>query len=498
MNRSRIIKSLLLILLYLSFSNLSSSQTTLKKLSLQDVILIARTQSPNYFLANHRFKSSYWQYRTYKAQTLPALSLDATIPDLNRSISTVRYENGTDKFVETNSANSSLNLALAQNIGLTGGKIFLSSDLRRLDALSDTNNSYSYMTSPISIGYVQPLFAFNPYKWDRKIEPLRYTEAKNQYIEDLENISLNAVNYFFDLALAQLNLDIARMNYQNNDTLYKIAQGRYNIGKIAQNELLQMELAWLNSDAELNNSQLELEMKKFKLRSFLGFNDNTDFELIIPQGIPDLVIDVNTATEYAKKNSSELISLQRQLIEAQRDVNKARAENLFNANLYVSYGLTQSATELKNAYINPQDQQRLTLGVQVPIVDWGLGKGKYKMAKSNQEIVKINVSQAEIDFLQDLYLKVKQFNLQQKQLYIAAKSDTVAQLRYDVAKQRFYIGKIFVSDLNIALTDKDIAKRGYLDQLKNYWQFYYNIRKLTLFDFQKAVPLAVDYNELLK
>jgi hypothetical protein len=93
---------------------------------------------------------------------------------------------------------------------------------------------------------------------------------------------------------------------------------------------------------------------------------------------------------------------------------------------------------------------------------------------------------------------VKQFNLQQKQLYIAAKADTVAQLRYDVAKQRFYIGKIFVSDLNIALTDKDIAKRGYLAQLKNYWQYYYNIRRLTLFDFEKSLPLTVDYGELLK
>jgi outer membrane protein TolC len=497
MNKIFPIKSKLLICLIL-FSQLLFAQTTVKKLSLKEVIGIARTQSPDYFLANHRFKSSYWQFRTYRAQTLPSLSLDATIPDINRSISQITLPSGQDKFVERSVASSSLNMALSQNIGLTGGRIFLSSDLRRIDALSDTNSPYSYMSSPISIGYVQPLFAYNQFKWDKKIEPLRYSEAKNQYVEDLENISLNAVNYFFDLALAQLNLQIAEMNYQNNDTLYKIAQGRYNIGKIAQNELLQMELAWLNSDAELNNSRLELEMKKFKLRSFLGFNDNTDFELIIPQGIPDMVIDVNMATDYAKKNSSELISLQRRLIEAQRDVNKARAENLFNANLYVSYGLTQSSSELKNAYINPEDQQRITLGVQVPIVDWGLGRGKYKMAKSNQDIVKINVSQAETDFLQDLYLKVKQFNLQQKQLYIAAKADTVAQLRYDVAKQRFYIGKIYVSDLNIALTDKDIAKRGYLAQLKNYWQYYYNIRRLTLYDFEKSQPLTVDYNELIK
>ena len=488
----------LVLMICIASGNSIQAQTNVKKLSLQEVILIARTQSPDYFLANNHFISSYWQYRTYKAQTLPSLSLDATIPDLNRSISQITLPNGQDKFVERSFAYSSINMALSQNIGFTGGKIFLTSNLQRIDALSDTSNPYSYMTSPISIGYMQPLFAFNPFKWDKKIEPLRYTEAKNQYVESLENISLNAVNYFFDLALAQLNLQIAEMNNMNNDTLYKIAQGRYNIGKIAQNELLQMELAWLNSDAELNNARLELEMKKFKLRSFLGFNDNTDFELLIPQGVPELKIDVNQATEYAKKNSSEFISLQRMLIEAQRDVNKARVENRYNANLFISYGLTQSALELRNAYINPRDQQRVTIGVQVPIIDWGLGKGKYKMAKSNQDVIKINVSQSEIDFLQDLYLKVKQFNLQQKQLYIAAKADTVAQLRYDVAKQRFYIGKIFVSDLNIALTDKDIAKRGYLAQLKNYWQYYYNIRKLTLFDFEKSLPLTVNYEELLK
>lgn len=498
MNRTIAIKGFVLVMICLALCNVAMAQSNLKKLSLRDVILIAGTQSPDYFLANNRFKSSYWQFRTYKAQTLPSLSLDATIPDMNRSISQLTLPDGQDKFVERSIAYSSLNMALSQNIGLTGGRVFLSSDLRRIDALSDTSNPYSYMSSPISIGYVQPLFGFNPYKWSKKIEPLRYIEAKNLYIQDLENISINAVNYFFDLALAQLNLQIAEMNYMNNDTLFKIAQGRYNIGKIAQNELLQMELAWLNSDAERNNSRLELEMKKFKLRSFLGFNENTDFELIIPQKIPELKIDVNNATEYAKKNNSELLSLQRKLIEAQRDVNKAQAENRFNANLFVSYGLTQSSSEIKDVYSNPQDQQRVTLGVQVPIIDWGLGRGKYKMAKSNQDMLKITVSQAEIDFLQDLYLKVKQFNLQQKQLYIAAKADTVAQLRYDVAKQRFYIGKIFVSDLNIALTDKDIAKRSYLAQLKNYWQYYYNIRKLTLFDFEKNVPLMVDYEGLLK
>jgi outer membrane protein TolC len=487
-----------LFVICISTVTLSSAQNSVRKLGLQDVISLARSQSPDYSLAKHRFKSSYWEYRTYKAQTLPSLSTDILIPDFQKSINKVTQPDGEVKFINQSYSNSSINLALAQNVGFTGGKVFLSSNLQALNTIYDSSNTYSYLTSPLSIGYSQPLFAYNPFKWDKKIEPLRYTEAKNQYIESLERISLDAVNYFFDLALAQLNLQIAEMNYKNNDTLYKIAQGRYNLGKIAQNELLQMELAWLNSDVELNNAKLDLEMNKIKLRSFLGFNESTDFELILPQGVPELKIDADQATAYAKQNSAELLSLQRMLIEAQRDVNKARVENRYNANLFVSYGLTQSAADLSGAYQDPQNQQRLTVGLQVPIVDWGLAKGKYKMAKSNQDMVKINVSQSEIDFLQNLYLKVKQFNIQQKQLIIAAKADTVAQLRFDVAKQRFYIGKIFITDLNIALSEKDLAKRAYLSQLKYYWQYYYDIRRLTLYDFERNAPLSVNYDELIK
>jgi outer membrane protein TolC len=360
------------------------------------------------------------------------------------------------------------------------------------------NDNKSYLTTPVSIGFRQPIKEHNSYRWERKIEPLKYEAARKDYIETLEHVNQTGVNYFFDLALAQVNLRIAELNYSNTDTLYKIAQGRYNIGTIAENELLEMELAFLNAGTALNEARIQLEMNKFKLRSFLGYNETVDLELVIPSEIPELNVDVNLALTEARANSPTVIDLRRQLLEADQSVAKARAEKGLTASLFASYGLTQQASVLSEAYQNPQDQQRLRVGLEMPIVDWGLGKGNYHMAQSNQEVVKTNVQQAEIDFDQEVMLQVMQFNLQDDQLRIAAKADTIASLRYDVTKQRFYIGRIDVLELNIAQREKDDATRSYLSALRNYWSYFYNIRRLTLYNFQTMSPLHEDFDALLQ
>ena len=120
------------------------------------------------------------------------------------------------------------------------------------------------------------------------------------------------------------------------------------------------------------------------------------------------------------------------------------------------------------------------------------------MAQSNLELVKVQVQQNEIDFEQNIFLQVMQFNLQNDQVMIAAKADTIGQKRYDVTKQRFLIGKIDVLNLNDALREKDSAKRGYIDALRNNWNYYYTLRQLTLFDFLKNQAIQEDLDNLIQ
>jgi hypothetical protein len=221
---------LVLLLILSNLTNAEAQVTRNLTLSLDEVVDLARDQSPQAILAQHRFRASYWQHRSYRAEFLPSLNLRGTLPNFRRDIEPYTLPDGTQRFIERNVINSLARLSLNQNVGFTGGQIFMSSELERIDNLDQ--EQHFYRTIPVTIGFNQSLSGYNAFRWQRQIEPLRFEEAKRAYVSSIENVALRAVNLFFDLALAQVNLEIAQLNYSNTDTLYRIAQGRYNIGTI--------------------------------------------------------------------------------------------------------------------------------------------------------------------------------------------------------------------------------------------------------------------------
>ena len=336
------------------------------------------------------------------------------------------------------------------------------------------------------------MLAYNPYRWDNKIEPLKYKEAKQKFLEEREQVSISAITFFFDQLQSTISMKIAETNQANYDTLYKIAKGRYNLGKIAENELLQLELSFLQARAQVDNAKLELEMNTFKLKSFLRISEKTDLTLFPPAGFLSTKADLPKALIEARANRADTYSYDRKMKEAESQVMQAKLQNRFNANLFVQYGLTATAADYSDVYKDPQEGQLLSFGIQIPILDWGQAKGKIRMAESNRELVQTTVEQQEIDFEQEVFLKVMQFNMQQNQVNIAAKADTVAQKRFYVTKQRYLIGKIDITDLNIAQTESDNARLSYISALRTLWRSYYELRRLTLYDF--AIDKPIDFN----
>ncbi|MDP4289592.1 MAG: TolC family protein [Bacteroidota bacterium] len=482
-----------LFIFFISGATFAQRQTM--RLTLDQVIDIAQKQSPDALQAKNRYLGSYWQYRSFKAGFMPGVSLSATLPRYSKSIQPVTQENGTVKFIPLQQTTSSLGLSATQNLSFTGGQLFMTSDLQRLD-IKQVNSSTNYATNPVTFGIRQPLFKFNDFKWQRNIQPLYYQEAERRLVEDREQIALTAVSMFFDLLSTQISMKIQLTNLANNDTLYKIAKGRFNIGTLAENDLLQLELQLLSAQSQVENVKLDLENKIFSLKSYLRLQDDVAIELIPPTTTSSMKIESDKAIEQSEENRSGYLDFKRRLLEAQENVLKARANSGFSANLVALYGTTQSAPELANAYQNPRDLQQLTVSLQIPILDWGQAKGRVKVAESNQAMEKSSVEQGIIDFKQEVYLKVMQFNNQRSQVQIAAKTDTVAEKRYEVTKQRYMIGKIAITDLNIAQSEKDNARRGYFDALRTYWRNYFEIRKLTLFDFTKNEKIIVDPLEM--
>lgn len=465
------------------------------ELTLQQTIRHAQEQSPDAQSARHSFRSSYWNYRYYRANYLPNLTLTSN-PYLDRAINKVTLGDGSVKFVEQNLLASDLTLSLTQNVPWTGGTFFVETSAQRIDLFSD--NSHSYQTSPVNIGYRQSLFGHNSLKWDRRIEPVRYREARKRYVETLELVAVAATQKFFALATAQSNYEIACTNYANADTLYIYARGRYDIGTISENEMLQLEINKLTEETNRMNARIEVDNAMQALRSYLGIQQDVELKVRIEDFVPDLQIDLNEALMLAAQNSPDIENMQRRRLESESAVSQARANAGLKADIYLRFGLTQTADRWKNAWRNPMDQQYVSLSVSLPILDWGRGKGQVRVAKSNRDLVQTQVEQDKTDFDLNIRKLVKQFNLQAQRVHIAARTDTTAQRRADVARRLYLLGQSTILDLNASITEKDSARRNYVTALYDYWSLYYTLRSLTLYDFGQGRPLEEDLERLIK
>lgn len=470
----------------LAFDIVAQQQTA--TLTLTEAVNLARSQSTASVVSQTQKENSYWTYRTYRSNYVPQLVLGGTFPSYQHSVVQVTQEDGSLKNREVNKMTSSLNLGLSQKIAPTNTTIFLQSDINRNDNF--LSNYYDYGGGPIQLGVSQPLFTFNQLKWDKKIEPLRYEESKRKYVEDMEAISQRVTSLYFNVLIAQVSLEIAKKNVQSNDTIYRIAEGRYGMGTLQENELLQLELNMMNSRQAVAQAELDLETSQLALRSYLGLSES-ELQLVVPSDIPKFKVDENIALQQAKNSRQDAITFTRRRLEAKERVAQAVGDAGLNLSLQGTVGLSSrdQIFDIPGVYKSPLGQQTVSLGLSIPILDWGRQKSRKKTAEAYQKLVDYQVQQDEQAFDQEVFTQVKQFDMLRNQIEITQKADEISQKRYTIAKNRYLIGKISITDLSLALTDQDNAKKNYLNSLRNFWDAYYNLRRLTLYDFSTNTVL---------
>ena len=481
--------SFVLAILLCAGAGVSGAQVDTVYLTLQQCIRNARTSGPSGAMARSAYESKESGYHSFAAANFPQLSLSGEVPGYSRSIIPIILPDGTTVFTPQSQASSSVSLSLTQRIPWTGGELSLSSGLNRID-LMESRSQY-YRSNPLTMMLRQPLFQINTMRWDQEDRELRYRMASREFAEEMEECALDVTNKFFDLYLALMNSANASLNLAINDTLYKISTGRYNVGKIAENDLLQSELAYLNAQTQLENANVGLHRSEENLRVAIGVSAGTSIMLLPPSRIPGTVIDPSLALAQARENRSDAIGFGLQRLTAERRVMQAKSDNSFNATMTASLGYNQRAPVLPDAYNNLLNQQQFSLGFSIPIFRWGAGSSAVDAALADQKRTETSVDQQLHDFEQEVLYQAARLNLLGKQVAVSAKSDTIAQRRFDVAKERYLIGKIDIPNLFLAQSEKDNARRASIQTLWDYWSTFFRVRRLTLYDFEAGEPLTI-------
>jgi outer membrane protein len=453
------------------------------RLTLREVVAMAKNKSIASKQAATTRETKYWEYRTYKSNYQPQLSLDGILPGYNKTYLQVVQPDGTIQFQSVHNDNSSLNLSFSQSIAATGGVIFGTTQLQRFDDFDRKNKLYN--TVPFGIGYNQPLFKFNNLKWEQRIQPLLFNESKQAYIESMESIAYSASGYFFDLLLAQVNLQISETNLGNTKNILRIANDKFELGKISKNEILQLQLEQLKAQKAVGIAKRDMEIATLNLRAYTGLADTQKIALVLPEAVVNMQVSSGKVLTEAYENRSDAIAFVRRIAEAKRDVAKAKGDNGLNASLTAQLGFSQSASTIPKSYQSPQDQQQLQLIFSIPILDWGRSKSRTKTAEANLQFASYAVEQDKQVFTQEIVTQVTLFDMMKDQLVLTANADSIASEKYQIAKDRYVLGNLSITDLSIAFQEKDQAKRDYIAALRDFWGAYYQLRYLSLYDFER-------------
>ena len=471
------------------------AQTDTLRLSLDDCIAMARRQSIDAAVALGELRSAYWQWRSYRADLLPEVSLSGTAPSWNKRYSSYQQADGSLSFVRNDYLGLDGAVNITQKLWPTGGTLSVESSLDYLHQSGSGGSQNQFMSLPVAITLQQPLFSVNHLKWNRRIEPLRYREAQARFLTETEQVAMQAINLYFGLLLAGEQVNIARQNLQTAEKLYEVAQAKRRMGTISENDVLQLRLDVLTARSALTNSESNRQARQFALRSFLDVE--ADIEPVVPEDVPQVRLDYDNVLNHALQNNALATTMRRRQMEADYAVATARA-NRQSINLYAQLGYTGSADNLNAAYRNLLSNEVVSVGITVPLLDWGKRKGQRRMAESNREIVQGQLRQQSQDFRQDIFVLTEQFNNQAEQLRIACEADTIARRRYHTNVETFKIGSISTLELSDAQKAKDQARQNRIQQLFNYWYYYYQLRSIALWDFERGCDISEDFENIIK
>ncbi len=463
--------------------------------TLSQIIELAKDSSLTAFRYKNMYMTSVWTYKTFRANRLPSLTLDITPVAYNRQlISRYDSENDIDVYRQQKSYSAGAGLTLSQNFDPLGGTFFVSTNLDYLRYFGA--NTYSqFSTVPFMIGYRHSSFGYNQFRWDRKIEPVRYEKAKLQYLYNTEVISVQAINYFFQLALAQNQYRNAIIQKNKCDSLYGMGRLKFNIASITRADLQTLELDVLNARNAIATAEVEVRRSMLRLTSFLGLDRSTELQLILPDNPDEIQIDILKAIDLMHANSYMIADKQQSVMEAEMNLDRIRKSNRVQASISASVGYNQEAQEIADAYREPMRRDVVAVSISVPLLDWGVRRGQKNQASSNLDIAKIEQAQTIDELEQNVINSVGELSIRYAQLGSAAESLELAKEVYEQNTANFQKGTCDITTLSSSQTRLLQAQNQYITSMRDYWTCYYEIRSMTLYDFAAGKSLSEEFEE---
>ncbi len=411
-----------------------------------------------------------------RAGLLPRLELNGNT-FYQQTFAETTQPDGTIRFQPVTTNNGGLRLHASQVIGATGGTVFATSGLQRFDDFEQDNRIYNGL--PVRIGLRQPILGFNRWKWDRRLLPLQLSAAERRYRFEETAARTQATRLFFELAGADQDRRIAATNREAGSQLLDIARERFELGKISRSDLAQIELDLVDAEAaEIRAAQQVLDVSA-AIASLVG--EEYTGEALVPE-LPTTAaltdIRPEEALIRAERFRPEIEEIRLTLLTAERDLAFVRRDFGPQLDLEASYGYVRSAPTLDAVYQDPQPERLVQLTFRLPLLDWGERRAAVKRATVSRDLAQLTGDRLRQEITNSLRRLLTRRRQLTEEIRLAERARALADERYRISRETYLLGKIPLTELNLAQLSRDRTDRAYLDVLRSYYLTQANLAEL--------------------
>lgn len=342
----------------------------------------------------------------------------------------------------------------------------------------------------------QPLFTYNRQKMALREIELEYENANISYALQKLNLERNVTQYFYNVHLAQMNLEIAKEELENTQKSFDIIKNKVDAGLSAVEQLYQAELNLSTSKSNLYNSRVNLENAKDEFKLFLGMDLSEELFVMADVTADSVGVDLEKAVSHGLASRMEIREREIEIENSQFQLVRTKSMNEFKGNLLLSVGIFGEDEEINEMLGNPTRSPRVSMGFDIPLWDWGEQKARVKAQEAVLSSANLNLEQDKLQIILDIRKVYRNLQNQLYQIEIAHQNNKNAQLTYEINLERYENGDLTSMDLNLYQTQLSEKKMSLARALINYKLELLNLKVQSLFDFEKNIPVMPE--ELFK
>jgi outer membrane protein len=456
-------------------------------LTLDKAISIAETGSPDLKRSMLNLEQFQKNLEAQRAALKSRFSLDVSPVGFSRNR---RFDNRVSQWYTSENFQTNALFRVEQPILLTDGTLSLTNEFGWQSSFSDATGTESEVFyNNLYLNFNQPLFTHNRQKLELKELELSFENANISYALQRLNLERNVTEFFYNVYMAQMNLNIAKEELANTQKSYEIIKNKVDAGLAAKEELYQAELNLATSKSTLQNREVTFENVKDQLKLYLGMDLYEDFSILADVAVNPVQVDLEKAIENGLKSRMELRQREIEIENGQFDLIRTRSQNEFRGDVNLRLGISGDNPNLDRIFDAPTNSPSVAVRFNIPLFDWGEKKARIAAQEAAIESQKLNYTDEQNQIIIGIRQAYRNLQNQLTQIEIAEQSQTNAELTYEINLDRYENGDLSGMDLNLYQTQLSERKIAYAQALINYKIELLNLKIQSLYDFEKDGPV---------